>query len=318
MRIGADPPDIDNPYKGQSGVPDWVARITDLRKDVVEWPLKQFKIHAMGAHGAWRASKKDGWCPYRGQRKKLDDPALEAIARAGDYPCKHYGADLSAPKGSPVFAPHDGWILYKGPATKAPFVGYQPGTVLIAHHDVQDSLWQRVKRTVNQPLVNIWGLDESTVALRYSLIGHVTQENPVMPIDIDTPTIDLAADVWDSTKAKPNQSHWRKLADGTVTMMSGADGKTNARWVNAGDPIGWVGLDHVHWEIRNAPLAGKDGRFDPISTWTQFYGKPLPSGAEATPPDVTAAPPPSGNGALALLALLAFGSKKKRRGARRR
>lgn len=314
----ADPDDPFAPPK--AGIPDWIAKITDLRKDVVEWPLKTFKIHPMGAYGAWRGSTKDGWCPYRGGRKKNDDPAIEATLRPGDYPCKHYGADLSAPKGSIVYAPHDGWILYSGPATKAPFVGYQPGAILLAHHDVQDSVWQRVKRTIQQPLVNIWGLDEGTVAVRYSLIGHVTQESPLLPIDTGAPRFDLAADVWDSTASKPDKAHWRKQADGTVAMMSGADGKTNARWVNAGDAIGFVGLDHIHWEIRNAPLADKSGRFDPIATWQQFYDKPLPDGTEPTAPDVAAAPPPSGGGGALLLGLglLAFGSKKKRRGARRR
>lgn len=316
---GADDDTPENPFKPQKSIPDWIAKITDLRKDVVEWPLKKFQVRPMGAYGAWRASERDGWCPYRGGRKKNADPAIEKLLRPGDYPCKHYGADLSAPQGSIVYAPHDGWILYAGPATKAPFVGYQPGVILLAHHDVQDSVWQRAKRTITQPLVNIWGLDEGAVSLRYSLLGHVTQESPQLPIDVGAPKFALADDVWDSTAAKPNKAHWRKQPDGTVVMMSGADGKTNARWVNAGDAIGFVGLDHVHWEIRNAPLADKRGRFDPIATWTQFFDKPLPDGAEVDAPDVTAAPPPqSSSGALALLALLAFGGKKKRRGPRRR
>ena len=308
-----------NPFnpKGKQ-IPDWIAKLTDLRRDVVEWPLKKFTIRSMGAYGAWRGSPKDGWCPNRGGRKKSDDPAVEAVLKANDYPCKHYGADLSAPKGSIVYAPHDGWILYAGPATKAPFVGYQPGVILIAHHDVQDSLWSRMKRTITQPLVNIWGLDEGAVSLRYSLLGHVTQETPGLPLDIGVPKFPLADDVWDSTATKPNKAHWRKADNGTVVMMSGADGKTNARWVNAGDAIGFVGLDHVHWEIRNAPLAGKDGRYDPIAMWQGAYDKSLPPDTDVSPPDVAAAPPASsGSGALALLALLAFG-KKKRRGARRR
>lgn len=315
IALGADPDDPALPWPTDNKpIPDWIAKITDLRKDVVEWPLRSFKIHPMGAHGAWRGSPKDGWCPYRGGRKKNDDPAIEAQLRAGDYPCKHYGADLSAPKGTPVYAPHDGWILYSGPATAPPFVGYQPGAVLLAHHDTQDSVWQRIKRTVTQPLVNIWGLDEGTVALRYSLIGHVTQERPDLPIDVGVPKFDLAADVWDSTSSKPNKAHWRKADDGTIVMMSGADGHDNKRWVNAGDQIGYVGLDHIHWEIRNAPLAGKSGRFDPIATWQQFYAKPLPDGTEPTPPDVTAQPEPArGGGILALLGLLLLSDNRKKR-----
>lgn len=311
MSGGADP--SDPPQWDPRKPPDWIAQETDLRKDVVEWPLRSFTIHRMGAHGAWRGSPADGWCPDRGGRKHNPDPKVEAVLRAGDYPCKHYGTDLSAPQGSPVYAPHDGWILYAGPATKPPFVGYGPGAILLAHHDTQDSLWQRTKQTVRD--LDVWDFAEGMVSLRYSLLGHVLPlEKHLLDLNPnDGAEIPLADDVWDSTKTKPPKSHWRRFPDGTVAMMSGADGHDQKRWVNAGDHIANVGApNHVHWEIRRAPLADKSGRMDPIAIMTDFYGKALPDGTEAAEP--APAPASSGNGGiLALLALFLLSDKKRKR-----
>jgi hypothetical protein len=263
--------------------------------------------------------------------------------------------DLSAPKGAKVYAPHDGWILYAGVATRLPFIGYDPGAILLAHHDVQDSMWERGWKWATGRLVDIFDFPEGQMATRYSLIGHVVPlrmppgeaagptfpiEAQPNPIEVDlTPEeqtpIPLPPDI-DDAGGKPSTDHWKTLPDGTVVMMTAADAITQTdkkkikRWVNAGDHIGWVSdANHVHWEIRTSPLAGTEGRTDPIAVWQQGYGAALPAGSEVSPPDVEGAPemptPPrgggssgSGAGALLLLAALAFGGGKKRGAPRRR
>jgi murein DD-endopeptidase MepM/ murein hydrolase activator NlpD len=335
-------------------IPEWIQKQRSLRRDVVDWPLHEFTVHSMGAYGAVRTDPAHGWCPYKNGRKKDADPSTEEKLRQADYPCTHYGADLSAPKGAKVYAPHDGWILYAGVASRAPFIGYDPGAILIAHHDVQDSVWERGWKWATGRLVDIFDFPEGQMATRYSLIGHVVPlrmppgeagqggrfpiEAQPMPIEVDlTPEeqtpIPLPPDISDSVGA-PDTDHWKTLPDGTVVMMTTADAikqtdkKTIKRWVNAGDHIGYVSdANHVHWEIRTSPLAGREGRLDPIAIWQQAYGAALPSGADVSAPDVEGAPEaptvrPSGGGggagALLLFAALALGGGKKRGGARRR
>jgi len=311
-----------------SEMPEWIRKVLEreggLRRDVVAWPLAGFNVGPMGAHGAWRGKPSDGWCPYRNGRKKEALPEIEAVVRPGDYPCKHYGADLQAPEGSKVYAPHDGWILYSGPATERPFVGYGPGAILIAHADISDSLWGRLYEYATRPLISNWtDFPEGQVATRYSLLGHVVPVGAADRAD-NEPHVPLAADVLASTKTKPDPDHWRKLKDGSIVMMTDATAvKENAsglvrRWVNAGDHIGYVSnANHVHWEIRTAPLAGKDGRLDPIDMWQRFYEKPLPTGSTLDEPARTQPSSGGGAGILLLLAAVAFGKKRKRAGVRR-
>ena len=338
---------------GDKKIPDWILKQRTLRRDVVVWPLATFHVLPMGAYGAVRTDPAHGWCPYKGHRKKDADPEREAKLRAGDFPCTHYGADLSAPKGSKVFAPHDGWILYSGVATKAPFVGYGPGAILIAHHDVQDSVWERGWKWATGRLLDIFDFPEGQVATRYSLLGHVDPlpvppavaaklPSEITPVDMDLPEheqpIPMPPDLSDSLSTKPNPDHWRHLSDGTVVMMSGADAVTQTkkeivkRWVNAGDLVGHVSAaNHVHWEIRVAPLAGHEGRIDPIAVWQQAYDLALPSGAEIAPPPPRTYGPEyhpelmrpgesgGGGGALLLLgAALAFGHHQQQSARRRR
>ena len=334
----------------KKNIPEWIQKQRTLRRDVVDWPLHGFKVLPMGAYGAVRTDPAHGWCPYKGGRKKDLDPAVEEKLRQADYPCTHYGADLSAPKGSKVYAPHDGWILFAGVATRAPFLGYDPGAILIAHHDVQDSVWERGWKWINSKGIDIFSFPVGQVATRYSLLGHVVPlrmppgeaAEPVeaRPIEVDlTPEeqtpIPLPPDIGDSI-GKPNTDHWKTLADGTVVMMTSAeavkqnDKKTIKRWVNAGDHIGYVGdANHVHWEIRTSPLAGPEGRIDPIGVWQAAYGAALPPGTDVSPPETEGAPVMpddrsssgggGGIGALLLFAAIALGgSGKKRGGARRR
>jgi hypothetical protein len=334
----------------KKNIPEWIQKQRSLRRDVVDWPLHEFKVHPMGAYGAVRTDPAHGWCPYKSGRKKDPDPATEEKLRQADYPCTHFGSDLSAPKGTKVYAPHDGWILYSGVATRSPFIGYDPGAILIAHHDVQDSMWERGWKWATGRLIDIFDFPEGQMATRYSLLGHVTPlpmppaeaaSRPTFPVEPERPLevdltpeqqtpIPLPPDIGDSV-GKPSTDHWKTLPDGTVVMMTSAaaitqtDKKQIKRWVNAGDHIGWVSdANHVHWELRTAPLAGPEGRIDPIAVWQQAYGAALPAGSDVSPPDVEgapeeAAPAPSrgGGGAWLLLAALAFGGSKKR-GARRR
>lgn len=315
----------------EGAIPDWILKQLDLRRNVVAWPLDEFHVYPKGAHGAWRSTPAEGWCPYRNNRKPSPDASVEAMIRPTDYPCQHYGADLSAPQGRKVYAPHDGWMLYAGPADRAPFVGYGPGAILIAHNDTGDSAWERGWKWATGPLIDMFDFPEGQVAARYSLIGHVMPVGMAErnPLELDLPGGDVAPvplpkDLW-PTRSKSGD-HWRTLKDGTVVMMTGADAVTQnnmgvlKRWVSAGDHIGYVSdKNHIHWEIRTAPLVGKEGRGDPVATWMQYYGKDVPigSGIDEPPP-----PPPEvqrrGNaGALLLLAALALGSKKKRGGRRR-
>jgi len=321
-------------------VPEWVEKQRTLRSNVVDWPLHAFRVLPMGAYGAVRSSPENGWCPYKNNRKKDPDPDKERALRAADYPCKHYGVDLSAPKGTPVYAPHDGWILYAGVATSAPFVGYGPGVVLLAHHDVGDSVWERGWQWATGPALDIFDFPEGQVATRYSLLGHIVplpyppgeaRPTEVLPIELDLPEekipVPLPPDIFKSTEASkdPRSDHWRPLKDGTVVMMTAADAVTQTeekkvkRYVHAGDLLGHVSdANHVHWEIRSAPLAGREGRIDPIAVWQQAYGAALPAGADVSEPDTEATPvaerPASGGGGiLLLLAAFIFGRKKQSR-----
>ncbi|MGD9603904.1 MAG: M23 family metallopeptidase [Gammaproteobacteria bacterium] len=299
-----------------------------LRKDIAVWPVSRFNVGKYGAYGAVRSDKSRGWCP------------------PDKYPCTHYGADLSAPEGTEVVAPHDGWILYDGPANAAPFSGYGPWCVLIAHYDVSDSLWSRTWKFLNKPLWDWDDFPDNGVAARYTLIGHLAhkQQPPAEPtreqlLDIEDPKklkeapkdpqakalVELPSDIWDSTipkgakqvdattgklKNAKDTAAWRKFGDGTVVMTNEAKGYDPARIVYAGNKIGNVSAaNHVHWELRTSPLAGRAGRIDPIAAWIQGYGLKLPEG-------VTIAEPARGGGggdAGLLLLLLALGQRKKKR-----
>lgn len=275
----------------------------DLRTDVVVWPVEPFTVGKYGAHGAVRRSPADGLCgPVPGERSP-DSLADERAIEAARYPCTHKGADLSAPKGTKVVCPKDGWILYLGPATSAPFVGYGPNVALIAHADREDSWFGKAWRWMNQPLWHMDNVPEKAVSLRYSLIAHFD----MFPSIVKFP---LANDVWNSTLAKPNPEHWQRLPGDrdTVAMMTDADAYNDEkRRIYAGTELGTIGdMGHIHWEIRTSPLAEKSRRFDPIEMWRVAYNTPLPAGSGVT----RAAG--GGSGWLLLLALLALGSRRRR------
>ncbi len=266
-----------------------------LRDNKAQWPLDPFTVAGMGRYGAVRKSADDGHCP--------DKPG--ATSPGSGYPCTHHGVDLSPVPGfvqSTVKAPHDGWILAKisGASLPAPFVGYEPGVVLLAHDDVSDDWWTRFKRQINRPLVADW--IETVQSARYSLLGHLALTGPDLP---------MPTEVWDA-----DDGHlWRKVDDKTtgkgqsLVMLSPMLAKLPKRYVYMGEELGNISqpANHVHWELRTSPLADATGRIDPIATFTQYYGLAGPAGSTV--------PTPSGGGggaALLLLLLAAAGSGKKR------
>lgn len=279
-----------------------------LRRDTVAWPLRNFTVHPMGAYGAVRKSPADGHC--------ADKPSRGGGVPTSGYPCKHYGADLSAPQGTPVYAPHDGWILASVVADKGlnpPFVGYEPGVVLIAHDDVGDSLWERLQaKWADQFKYGPTFIKPNAMAARYSLLGHV---EPIYQRKLPDDVLNI------------DGNHWRVLKDGTAIMLDNADALVRgreklqeggavdpvipafqSRYVYAGDPIGFVSAaNHVHWELRASPLADHSGRIDPIDVWRTTYNLELPADAKV------ARASGGGAGWLIALAMLASGKKKRRR-----
>jgi hypothetical protein len=197
----------------------------------------------------------------------------------------------------------------------APFVGYEPGVVLLAHDDVGDSLWDRLFVTWrDQFKYGPTFLQPNAMSARYSLLGHIEpiyqRALPDDVLNVDGP-------------------HWRVLKDGTAIMLDNAEALVRSRdklqadgavdpavpslqtrYVYAGDPIGFVSdKNHIHWEIRTSPLAGHDGRQDPIDIWRTYYGMQLPKDAKVA----TVRSGGSGAALLFGLALLASGKKKRRR-----
>ncbi|MGE5713771.1 MAG: hypothetical protein ACM32F_07830, partial [Betaproteobacteria bacterium] len=141
------------------------------------------------------------------------------------------------------------------------------------------------------------------------------------------PRIPAPKDFWNSVGGQAD--HWRKLPYGGRGMLTDSDahdddtvyrnvetGVSIGRMIHAGDTIGYVSdANHVHWEVRNAPIADKgpptlttSGRYDPIEYFKQNYNLQLPSGVT-----IPRASGGGGVGALLLLAALAFGKRKRGR-----
>lgn len=248
-------------------------------------PAGRFAIPRTGHYGDVRRSPKDGGCGTHG------------------YPCMHRGVDLAAPASTEVVAPHDGWILAavmapKGQPLPAPFVGYEPGVVLIAHDDIAAESWWRRHGGLGKNIVQ-WIKDLGTdgpQSARYSLLGHV-----VTPLQIE-----LDSRVW-----KPeDRSSWREASDGTLVAVFKPHGDRatvadGGKYVHAGDVVGYVSptARHVHWELRIRPLAEGAQRIDPFAAFAQLYGLAVPASAGSSSGDC---------GMLLLLAALAYASGKRR------
>lgn len=314
-----------------SKLPKWIRDQIDLRSNVAQWPLRNFDVRKFGAYGVTRTKASEGACgPKTGEPSWVNNPSDTQEAqqaqrvKAQRWPCKHWGADLTAPKGTPVYAPKDGWILYDGPAVDAPFKGYGPWVILIAHRDAGDSMWQRGWKWATGPLLDIFDFPEGLVSASYSLISHLET-----PPGTGAPRIPLTKDFWSSVGGKAD--HWSKLAYGGRGMMTDSDahddttnysagpaGKNQTtRRVFAGELIGHVSnANHIHWEVRNAPVApggppalNLAGRYDPITYFKDNYNLQLPMGGTIVPARIGGE---GGAGVLLLLAALAMGGKKKR------
>jgi murein DD-endopeptidase MepM/ murein hydrolase activator NlpD len=313
---GVDPKDL----------PVWIRNQVDLRSNVAQWPLRRFNVNKYGAYGVTRSTPQNGACgPKTGEPSWIDNPTTpDEQAEAKDikakrWPCKHWGADLSAPEWSKVYAPKDGWILYDGPASDAPFRGYGPWVTLIAHRDAGDSMWQRGWKWATGPLMDALDFPEGLVSSSYSLIGHMA-----VPAGTGLVRIPLPGDFWGSISGKADR--WSKLKYGGRGMMTDSDahddstnyqhweGANRPRRVFAGEQIGTVSrANHIHWEVRNAPVASGGpptltlaGRYDPIDYFKQNYKLMLPAG-------VTVATPTNGGGGILLLLALLFLSEKRGR-----
>lgn len=275
-----------------------------------QWPVRAFNVHKFGAFGAVRSSSKDGACGTK------------------PYPCTHRGADLSAPAGTPVYVPFDGYVLYHGPADAPPFVGFGPWVALIAHADRGTSISSRVWEWLTGPLVDIADLPEGAVSVRYSLIGHLAapgsglveladdggnRDPRAAPRPIEVRPVPLVADIWEATRPKPNADHWRVQQDAkqNVVMYTDADGVQADRMVFAGQKLGHVSSkNHVHWELRTSPISPSvigTWKIDPVETFRQVYQVPLPKGAR-----VPSRGGGGGAGILLLLAALVLGGRKKK------
>jgi len=219
----------------------------------------------------------------------------------GSYPCQHFGTDLRAPRGTIVSAPSDGWIIVSTPVspTKAPFAGYGPSVVLLAHDDRGAS-------------------DRGFLSMRYSLLAHLEPSalRWIIPLAglvtrSGTPGRDTVHDSGAPVSGGAAAARgWALLDDDTIAKVgrvaSGEDQgyPANMPYVHEGEPVGEIGTArHVHWEVRNAPLAGRSGRLDP-RVWLEQHGADVDwTTAPASPRGKTGS---SGLGLLIALGLLAY------------
>ena len=143
-------------------------------------PVTPVAFVPAGAFGAVRVDASEGSCGIH------------------NYPCKHPGLDLIAPKGTAVAAPHSGWVLVSQATNNPPFAGYGPAVVLLAHDD-----------GAAQPLGTTPG-DKGIATFRYSLLAH---------LDPDTLRFNApwkrAEGLTDTDDAK----RYHKLDDGTIARL---------------------------------------------------------------------------------------------------
>lgn len=79
---------------------------------MARWPTGSFTLHRTGCYGCQRFSSSDGACGVHG------------------YPCVHWGMDLFATDPH-VYAPEGGQVVAVSDGKSAPWVGYNPGIVVI-------------------------------------------------------------------------------------------------------------------------------------------------------------------------------------------
>lgn len=200
--------------------------------------------------------------PHGGGFQERPDPSYGACG-IGEHPCWHKALDLIAKKGTVVHAPHDGWVWVSQPWSnekpwRAPFAGYGPAIVLLAHDDGEPSgaLNLRNQRTKTWSLLA--HLDPTQ--LRYE---HLWSD-VMVPGDAKSKS---GTELWEKTG--PNA--YTASTYGADTPEAFADLFTDARYVHKGEWLGKVGdMGHVHWEIRHAPLGGSE--ISPFA-WLDSYSR---------------------------------------------
>jgi hypothetical protein len=228
-------------------------------------PVTPISFVPEGAFGAVRADPSEGSCGIH------------------DYPCKHPGVDLIAPKGTAVAAPHAGWVLVSQATNDPPFQGYGPAVVLLAHDDKPNV--HRYETPAAAPDTVHWE------SFRYSLLAHLDPNT----LRFDAPW-KRAQGISDTDDAK----RYYKFDDGTIARI--VKWPTWAQHVEAGEFLGNIGdAGHVHWEVRTSPLKelGEASLVDPLG-WLHTYDPSIPWDTTIASP---MSPNRSGGGGLVKLAL---------------
>jgi hypothetical protein len=188
--------------------------------------------------------------PFGGYMAVRHDPS-QGSCGVGTYPCSHPGIDLGAPPGTVVHAPADGWVwVSQAWSGQAPFGGYGPAIVLIAHDD---------------------GESRDVASQRWSLLAH---------LDPDTLRFSRTWEwgLMEQTDKPPGRAWWHKRDVNAWDFVNLHDSASpsaqlldQAFYVHAGDAVGHVGpFSHVHWEVRDAPLASiSSGLENPLSWLSQ-------------------------------------------------
>lgn len=135
-------------------------------------PTGPYSLHRTGCYGCVRSSADDGSCGVHG------------------YPCTHYGLDLFATSPD-VFAPEAGVIVRVSDGQSAPFVGYNPGVILMQgasgyYHLLGHLNYSTIAVSPGQPVVEGQPLGQFSTA-----VGHTHWEVRIQPTgSSNTNTID--------------------------------------------------------------------------------------------------------------------------------
>lgn len=209
-------------------------------------PVTPVRIPRTGAFGAERNSPEDGACGV------------------SKYPCQHPGTDLSAPKGTVVSAPANGWVLVSQAVNGPPFSGYGPAVVLLAHDDAK-----------HEDHGGPGGGPYGTWSMRYSLLAHLDGDNLRYHLPwsqaqgiTDSLKAPLRSELGTDEDIAAKTAKWAKTDDGAIHRVK--PWPAWAQYVKEGEWLGTVAKDHTHWEIRTTPMGGPGNRIDPEG-WLRFF-----------------------------------------------
>lgn len=244
-------------------------------------PVTPVIVYPTGAYEAVRRSPADGACGVHA------------------YPCVHPGEDLRAKKGKPVAAPHDGWVLVSMSTDSAPFSGYGPSVVLLAHDDRPTSL-------------GVVSLGQPSRAFRYSLLAHLDPSRLVYKQPIPAGALDTGNyNAVDDGTGVATLALTDKLIrpDGGDVRDNTERGASGLSFVREGEVLGYIGAaGHVHWEIRKQPFGthGIGATMDPTLWLAHYVDASTPWGEITLPVDEYKAKLGRGGGKGAALALVLF------------